>query len=113
MMELQFPTSDALPNGSVAGRTLCAYTDALTHMETLVSRPRHAPDVLLCVEHPPTITLGRRGGEDSILGRTLHLPGQTPYPVAVHRIARGHSESSLCGPGGHLRRALPPCIRRR
>lgn len=88
-MELQFPTSDALPNGSVAGRTLCAYTHALTQMETLVSRPRHAPDVLLCVEHPPTITLGRRGGEDSILGRTLHLPGRTPYPVAVHRIARG------------------------
>ena len=31
----------------------------------------------------------------------------------MHRIARGHSESSLCGPGGHLRRALPPCVRRR
>ena len=88
-MELHFPTSELLPEGSVSGRPLCDYGDALSLMNRLISRARSATDALISVEHPPTITLGRRGGEDSILGRTLTLPGRAAYPVAVHTIARG------------------------
>ena len=88
-MDVRFPASSALPEGSVPGRRLCAYTDALALMDTLVARPRDETDSLLSLEHPPTITLGRRGGHDSVHGHTLTLPGRGDFPVAVHEVARG------------------------
>lgn len=74
---------------------LCDYPVALAYMDELVARPPDAPDVLLVVQHPPTITLGRRGGRASIervtapifeIPRggsvTWHAPGQLViYPV--------------------------------
>ncbi|MCO4764413.1 MAG: lipoyl(octanoyl) transferase LipB [Myxococcales bacterium] len=90
-MQLRHPTSDHLPDSSVVGRKLCDYANALAAMESLVSRPHDAPDVLLSVEHPPTITVGRRGADNAIHGRTLHLPDGERYPVAIHEVARGGS----------------------
>ncbi len=73
----------------MAGRRLCAYEEALAVMNTLVARRRDEPDVLLSLEHPPTITLGRRGGHDSVHSQVLTLPGRGAFPVAVHEVARG------------------------
>ena len=78
----------ASPIGSIPGRRLCPYDVALSAMEELTQRPPEADDLLLTVEHPPTITLGRRGGEDAIHDTTLRL-GDTSYPVEVHQVARG------------------------
>ncbi len=89
-MDVRFLGDDrTLPLSSVAGRHLCAYATALTAMDALTARPAEASDVLLSVEHPPTITLGRRGGHAAIHGRVLRVPGRPPYPVEVHEIARG------------------------
>ncbi|HAN32337.1 MAG TPA: lipoyl(octanoyl) transferase [Myxococcales bacterium] len=74
--------------GSVAGRHLCDYQHAIEAMNTLTARSPDAADLLLCVEHPPTITLGRRGGRASIHDTTLQVNEQS-HPVAVYEVARG------------------------
>lgn len=88
-MHIRHLSSDDLPEGSVPGRRLADYGAALAEMDALVARPAHATDVILCAEHPPTITLGRHRGHDSVHGTTLRLPGKPPYEVAVHDVARG------------------------
>jgi len=70
---------------------LCSYADALAVMDSLVSRPPSAPDVILATQHPPTLTLGRRGGREHIHETELRLPGHQPYPVDIFEIARGGS----------------------
>lgn len=61
-------------------------------LDTLAQRPKSAPDVIVFVEHPPVITLGRKGGAASVHARTLDLPGHAePVPVEVWDIARGGS----------------------
>jgi len=69
------------------GVALCDYGDALALMDALVARGPDAPDFLLSVQHPPTITLGRRGGREHVLGTELAGHGE----VAVHEVARGGS----------------------
>lgn len=64
---------------------LCDYADALAIMDALVARPADAPDVVLSVQHPPTITLGRRGG-----AQHMRL-GAMQVPVDIWEIARGGS----------------------
>ena len=75
---------------------LCAYADALALMDALVARPPDAPDVLLSLQHPPTLTLGRRGGGEhlpvAVAGQiSLQFPGHGAVRVDVHEIARGGS----------------------
>lgn len=80
--------------GTVAhtGRMLCPYADALALLDTLADRPTVAPDILVFVEHPPVITLGRKGGAAAVHARAVHLPGHAePVAVDVWDIARGGS----------------------
>jgi len=53
------------------------------------------PDTLLLLEHPPTITLGRRGGQEDLLwdGERLARAG-----IAVERVGRG-GRATYHGPG--------------
>lgn len=53
------------------------------------------PDTLLLLEHPPTITLGRLRGEESVL---LSSEQQTHTPVAIIRSDRG-GDATLHAPG--------------
>ena len=71
------------------GQALCSYTLALQRMQALITRPPDADDVLIAVQHPPTITLGRRGGRENIHSTVLRLPGHDRLDVEVHEIARG------------------------
>jgi len=73
------------------GTGLCSYGLALARMRELIARPAHAEDLLISVQHPPTITVGRRGGAEHIHARTLALPGHEPLPIDVHEVARGGS----------------------
>lgn len=68
---------------------LCDYAAALALQEQLIGRPPEAPDLLLVLEHPPVVTLGRSGGEDSLLGAQWRDPQGQIVEVAVHRVARG------------------------
>ncbi len=74
---------------------LCDYGDALAMMDSAVERPHTAPDLLISVQHPPTITLGRRGGREHIHGRgPLGMPTKlagNSLTVDVWDIARGGS----------------------
>ncbi len=89
---------------------LCAYERALEQQEAAwIARRGGGPDVCLALEHPPTITLGRRATAGDVavsdhelaaLGvarhaiergghATYHAPGQLVlYPI-VHLVARG------------------------
>lgn len=67
------------------------YASAIALMDELVSRPKSADDVLLVVQHPPTLTLGRKGGIEHIASRRWQPPGEAPVDVPVHEVARGGS----------------------
>ena len=73
------------------GQPLCAYDVAMAQMDALVARPRTAEDVLLVLQHPPTLTLGRKGGREHIRAPRWQPPGQPALDVAVHEVARGGS----------------------
>jgi lipoate-protein ligase B len=53
------------------------------------------PDVLLVLEHPPTVTLGIRGKASDVL---VSLEELTARGVALHRVDRG-GEATFHGPG--------------
>jgi lipoyl(octanoyl) transferase len=89
---------------------LYAYEGSLARQKvTAEARRRHGPDVCLALEHPPTITFGRRAGQCDLRidddelarrgischrierggGATYHAPGQlVVYPI-VALAARG------------------------
>lgn len=67
------------------------YEDALALMDALVARPAEAPDVLISAQHPPCITVGRRGDAGAIHGTRWPRPDGSELAVAVHRVARGGS----------------------
>lgn len=75
--------------GSAAG--LCAYADALALMQALIARPADAPDLLLCTEHPPTLTVGRKGGREHIRSTQWPQGDGSQIDVPVHEVARGGS----------------------
>lgn len=79
---------------------LTPYADALALQEALLAEVADGvrPDTLLFVEHPPTITLGRRAGEGAVVDAsgvdvfdvsrggeaTWHAPGQrVVYPIVA------------------------------
>ncbi len=55
------------------GTTLCDYRDSLALMTSLTERDADADDLLLSVQHPPTITVGRRGGRQLIHSTRLEV----------------------------------------
>lgn len=69
---------------------LTRYGDALAWMDELVQRPADSADLLLSVQHPPVITVGRRGGREHVHGAELRLQTGN-WPVEVHEVARGGS----------------------
>lgn len=80
------------------GDGLCDYAEALALLDQLGERPPGAADALLWLEHPPVVTVGRSGGEDSLLGRQWLDPQGQLQEVAVHRVARG-GKITMHGPG--------------
>jgi lipoate-protein ligase B len=68
---------------------------ALQHRLHTARRRGEIPDVLLVTEHPPTVTLGRRGSlADLPLG-----PGQlAPKGIALYQVGRG-GRATFHGPG--------------
>jgi lipoate-protein ligase B len=85
------------------------YAEALALQERLVDRRRQRlePDQLLLLEHPKTITLGRRADPSHVLadGAALDRAG-----IAVHPTSRG-GDVTFHGPGqlvGYPIVALPP-----
>ena len=70
---------------------LCAYADAVALMEALTARPADAPDLLLCTEHPPTLTVGRKGGREHIRSTQWPQGDGSLLEVPVHEVARGGS----------------------
>ena len=73
------------------GQPLCDYDAAMQYMEALVARPKTADDVLLVLQHPPTLTLGRKGGLEHIVAPRWQPAGHAPLDVPVHEVARGGS----------------------
>jgi len=105
---------------------LVKYRDAQTHQVDLVAQRRHWPhDLLILLEHPPVITLGRNTDQNNLLWDqetlqaagidcvssprggdiTLHSPGQlVGYPIVdlshyrkdLHRYLRQLEEMLIC-----------------
>ncbi|MDP6946445.1 MAG: lipoyl(octanoyl) transferase LipB [Myxococcota bacterium] len=98
--------------------TLCDYRDTLALMTTLTERPADAEDLLISVQHPPTITVGRRGGHELIHSRRLEVETGQSFDVAVYDVARGgsvtyHAPGQLVVyPVVQLARMAPPMGRR-
>jgi lipoate-protein ligase B len=74
-----------------------AYDDALDLQHQLVAARRagRVDDTLVLLEHPPVITLGRRGNESNILVSPEWLAEQG---IQVHRVGRG-GDVTFHGPG--------------
>lgn len=80
---------------------LCDYPQAMALLDELVARSPDRPDVLLLLEHPPVATLGRSGGEESLLGRQwrdARYPDAPPLELELYRVARG-GKITMHGPG--------------
>ena len=73
------------------GQLLCAYDTAIALMDELVARPKSADDVMIVLQHPPTLTLGRKGGLEHVTAPRWQPPGQPAIDVSVHEVARGGS----------------------
>ena len=73
------------------------YSEALEIQGRFVDRKigKRGPDVLLLLEHPPTVTLGTRGSESDLL---VPVEGLVRQGVALYRVDRG-GEATYHGPG--------------
>ena len=67
----------------------------LQHRMVAARREGRAGDTLLLLQHPPVITLGRRGNEDNILDSREWLEEKG---IRVHRVERG-GDVTYHGPG--------------
>lgn len=77
---------------------LVDYGLAVATMEALVERPPTARDVLFLLEHPPVVTLGRRGGLANLLATQFVGADGQPVQIAVHQVARG-GDVTMHAPG--------------
>lgn len=73
------------------------YAEALALQERRIEARRRGEvgDALLLLEHPPVITLGRRGRDENVLAEPAALAARG---VEVHRVARG-GDVTYHGPG--------------
>ena len=73
------------------------YAEGLALQERRIEARRRgaAPDALLLLEHPPVITLGRRGREEHVLAPAAALAARG---IEVHRVTRG-GDATYHGPG--------------
>jgi lipoyl(octanoyl) transferase len=73
------------------------YREALALQENVAQEVGRGerPDTLLLLEHPPTITLGRRASADDLLEDEAAIVGRG---IEVHRIGRGGG-ATVHGPG--------------
>jgi lipoate-protein ligase B len=76
---------------------LIEYAQCLDIQKRIVRRKIHegGPDVLLILEHPPTVTLGVRGNASDML---ISPEEMAKRGVAVHHVDRG-GEATFHGPG--------------
>ena len=74
-----------------------AYDEALALQTSLLERRQRdeIPDTILLLEHPPVITLGRRGDERNILAEESELAAMG---IDVRRVGRG-GDVTYHGPG--------------
>lgn len=74
-----------------------SYEKALGYQKTLLERriAGETRDSLLLLEHPPTVTTGRRGNTEHLLVRKEHLEKRG---IAFHRASRG-GDITFHGPG--------------
>lgn len=89
---------DALEPGlCVEWLGLVPYAEALALQECRIAARRRGdvPDVLWLLEHPPVVTLGRRGRAENVLATPAQL---TARGIEVHRVARG-GDATLHAPG--------------
>lgn len=74
------------------------YDEALALQRALVAAKKEGrleADLLLLLEHPPVITLGRRGDESNVLAPTEVLRARS---IPIHRVERG-GDVTYHGPG--------------
>jgi len=73
------------------------YSEALQIQDSIVQRKifTGGPDVLLVLEHPPTVTIGTRGDESDLLVPADALARQG---IGLYRVDRG-GEATYHGPG--------------
>jgi len=75
---------------------LLAYRRALALQETLLERRRQGTeDILILLQHPPVVTLGRGSGEENLLLPTAEL---TRRGIDLERVGRG-GDVTFHGPG--------------
>jgi lipoate-protein ligase B len=67
----------------------------LQHQIVAARREGRVPDTLILLQHPPVITLGRRGNEHNILVSQAWL---AEHNIEVHRVERG-GDVTYHGPG--------------
>jgi lipoic acid synthetase len=67
----------------------------LQHQVVAARREGRVPDTLILLQHPPVITLGRRGNEHNILVSSAWL---AEHNIEVHRVERG-GDVTYHGPG--------------
>ena len=81
----------------VYGLGTVPYEKALAYQRTLLERriAGKTRDCLVLLEHPPTITTGRRGNTEHLLVRREHLE---KHGIAFHRASRG-GDITFHGPG--------------
>jgi len=67
----------------------------LQHQVVAARREGRVPDTLILLQHPPVITLGRRGNEHNILASRAWL---AEHNIEIHRVERG-GDVTYHGPG--------------
>jgi lipoate-protein ligase B len=92
-----FPARNALKKVLLVDLPRTEYRDALRSQQAIIERKllRGGPDILVLLEHPPTITLGKRGLDSHVLMPRDQLKARG---VALYNVDRGGG-ATYHGPG--------------